>query len=65
MSYGRQREGAEPKPRAFSGTNCRREFVAAPCALPEWPLAPHLYFAPEPKVAPQGDGVTPNDTPSR
>ena len=53
MSYGRQREGAEPKPRAFSGTNCRRDFVAAPCALAERPLAPIYTLRQSPRSPPR------------
>jgi hypothetical protein len=38
----------------LSGTNCRREFVAAPCALAEWPLATHFILCARAQGAPQG-----------
>ena len=54
---------AEPDSPRLSGTNCRREFVAAPCVLAEWPLATHFILCARAQGRPQGDGVTPNDSP--
>jgi|SRR6516225_10167720 hypothetical protein len=63
MSRRRQPEGAEPKPRAFRGPIVAGNLLLPLASLLNGHLPPILSFAPEPKVAPQGDGVTPNDSP--